>query len=195
MLRLKRLLGAFSLLVALGLLQPSTAAATVIRFQATDLVDVVAGQDLWIYEYFVSDRVFSVDQGFVILFAPLLYANLRNQVPAPGPAVGVDWDVIVFQPDSTLPANGAYDALALVNGASLSQPFSVDFTWLGGPGSNPGSQRFEVYELDGDTPVTFDSGQTSPIPEPSTLLLMGSGMALALKRRRGSRRATVDRMT
>jgi len=37
-----------------------------IRFEATDLVDITAGQDLWRYNYFVSGFNFQQDQGFSI---------------------------------------------------------------------------------------------------------------------------------
>ena len=188
--KLKRLLGAASLTLSLCLLQPTPAAAIVIQFQATDL-----GQDLWKYDYFVSGFDFAVDGGFSIFFNPLqykdLHASLPDANPAPNSTSDSHWDVVLVPPQPLIPADGAYDALALVDHASLEGPFSVSFTWLGP--DTPGSQRFERYHLGGvrgDMPMIDGSGQTSalenPVPEPSTLLLMGSGLALALKRRRRS---------
>jgi hypothetical protein len=96
----------------------------------------------------------------------------------------MEWDVVLF-PIS--PIDGAYDALALTAGASLAQQFAVSFVWLGGSATSPGSQPFEVYRLDDGIPGPDpETGQTSPVPEPSTLLLLGSGMAVALRRRGGS---------
>ena len=75
--RAKRLLGASSLLLALGLFQPSAADATTIHFQATDLTDTGLG-DLWRYDYFVSDHTFNADDGFAVYFGPAFYSDLHD---------------------------------------------------------------------------------------------------------------------
>ncbi len=183
---MSRLSWAVCVSVVLGLAEATTVGATTITYQATDLADLAPGEDLWQYEYAVSGHVFVVDQGgFSVFFDPALYASLQDGLATP------DWDVLLLQPDSVLPADGLYDALALVGNPSLA-PFSVSFVWLGGPASVPGPQRFEVYQMDLDGNVLPGSefGQTtpvntpSPIPEPSTLLLLGSGLSLAIARRR-----------
>lgn len=187
--RLDRLLCAIGVLSVLGMCLPSTAGATVIQFQATNMADAVFGEDLWAYEYTVGGRTFDTDQGFVIFFDPNLYGSLQD------PVAGSDWDLLILQPDLALPDEGTYDALSLVNTASLTQPFSVSFVWLGPPGSTPGSQPFEVYQ--GSDPIgsVIETGHTTPqsgpapIPEPSTLLLMGSGLAVVYRRHRRPRLA------
>jgi hypothetical protein len=180
MVKMKPLCCAFGFVGALAL-APAPAEATIIEFEATDLSDFVVGEDLWLYHYFVSEFVFDVDQGFSISFDTALYRNLQD----PPPSVGTDWDLLAIQPSLELPSPGLYDALALVKSASLTQPFSLSFTWLGAPGSAPGSQTFTVNEFDDKGNISIlDVGKTSPVPEPSTLILVGSGLALALRRRR-----------
>jgi hypothetical protein len=191
--RTKRFLCGVGVVAAILVAAARSASATVIEFQATDLTDLVSGDDLWMYRYFVSDFVFAADQGFSISFDTALYRNLQD----PPPSVGADWDLLAIQPDLALPSAGLYDALALVDGASLAQSFTLSFTWLGVAGSEPGSQAFTVNQFDAagniilpflEVGQTIPFGQTSLVPEPSTLLLVGSGLALALRRRRRPQR-------
>lgn len=159
------------------------AGATTITFEATNLKDSVLGQDLWMYTYFVSDAKFYADQGFTIFFDLGLYSDLSVSPKTPG---APDWDPLVIQPDAKLESDGYFDSLALVKGASLANPFMVTFNWLGGAGSAPGIQRFEVYEDPLEINV-IERGLTKPartVPEPSTLLLSGLGLALASRFRR-----------
>ena len=148
--------------------------ATVINYSATDLTDVNIGEDLWQYSYTVSDNAFAADTGFTIYFDLGLYDHLD---PAPT-APNADWDIFTWDPDPSLPDDGAYDAYALVDNASLADIFNVSFVWLGGI-SGPGSQFFEVY--DGLTWGVLESGSTAagaaPVPEPATMLLVGTGLA------------------
>lgn len=179
-----RFSGAFALVAALAFGAPRPLQAATIQFQTTDLADVVAGDDLWQYQYLISDFTFGADQGFSIYFDTTLFSNLQD----PPPAVGSDWDLISVQPDLQLPSDGFFDGLALMNGASLTLPFSLTFNWLGGSGSQPGSQFFEIYQLDQSGALSvLESGQTtSRVPEPSTLALLGMGLAAAVLRRRRS---------
>ena len=154
-------------LLALSVL-PSAARAAVIVYEATDLTDLVAGQDLWQYRYTVSGITFDADEGFAIFASDTLYQDLVS----PGP-VNPDWDATVFQPDLVLTSPGWFDALARVAGASLADPFVMEFVWLGGPRA-PGSQPFEIYRLDDQGALTvIDEGRTIPgVPEPATVLLL-----------------------
>lgn len=153
--------------------------AIIIDYQATDLVDTTAGEDLWQFTYTVSDHTFAADTGFTIYFDLGLYDLLD---PAP-PAPNADWDVLTWNPDPFLPDDGAYDAYALADNASLADPFTVSFVWLGT--GTPGAQFFDVYN--GITWEILDSGETAaaPVPEPATMLLLATGLAgLATIRKR-----------
>jgi hypothetical protein len=176
------LLGAVALLA--GTL-PSAALATTIRYQATDLADVVAGEDLWEYRYQVSgfaspaygfDIFFPVDDGF-------LYGDLQAST------AHRDWDVLLIQPDPLLPDDGRYDAVASVANPSLADFFTVQFLWRK-VGTTPDSQRFEIFD---NGLAVLQTGWTIPldqtVPEPGTLGLaaVGAGGLLAGWRRRRSR--------
>lgn len=140
----------------------SSASAINITYQANDL-----GSGLWQFDYYVSDFDFDMDYGFQIFYE---YGFYENITPI---SASSDWDPITWDPDLIfgVPDDGVYDALALVDDASLSEPFSVQFNWLGL--GNPNGQYFEVYD-----PVFayVDSGQTAPVPEPATLLLLSTGI-------------------
>jgi len=183
--RLWRILSAAVLVVACAALAAPRAEATIIEFRAVDLADQVAGEDLWMYDYFVSDFTFEAGQGFSTYFDPLLYANLQA-----APRAGADWDPIAIQPDTALPSFGFYDALALANGAGLDDPFTVSFVWLGGAGSAPGSQEFTVNQFDSAGNVSFlETGLTvaqgsAAVPEPATGVIFGLGAAMAYRLRR-----------
>jgi len=124
----------------------------------------------WEYTYSVTnDSLSSSIDEFTIYFNPGLYDNLIvGNTPA-------DWDPLITQPDPFLVSDGFYDALALVTGiapGATVSGFSVSFDWL--VAGIPGSQFFEV--VNPPTFVVLDSGNTTPVPEPGTLLLLGSGL-------------------
>lgn len=152
----------------MALIPIGPAHAISILTQATDLVDVTAGEDLWQYAYTVSDHTFSADTGFTIYFDLGLYDLLDPFPPAPNS----DWSVVTWDPDASIPDDGAYDAYALIDNASLADPFLVDFVWLGT--GAPGVQFFDVY--DGQTWDTLESGTTAPVPEPATMILLTAGL-------------------
>ena len=180
-----KILCAFLLLTLVGGLVPRTAQAGIIEYEATDLADAVAGEDLWQYKYWLSGFVFNTDQGFTI-YASSLY----QQLSTPG-APNADWEdpPLVVQPDPVLASDGFFDDLALVNGASLADAFVLNFVWLGGP-AHPGSQPYELYVLDGQGQTTvIGEGQTQPrvvVPEPAALFLLGMGLT-SVAIRRGAR--------
>lgn len=152
-----------------------SAHATTIQYQATDLPDTVPGDDLWEYVYLVEDFTFNQDYGFSVFFDHTAYAGIES----PPPTVNADWDVIALQPDTGLPDDGLYDAMALTDGASLADAFVVRFVWLGS--GSPRSQPFEVYGPGFDV---IETGAT--VPEPSTALLVAGGVLLLVSRLRES---------
>jgi hypothetical protein len=127
------------------------AAAVTISFEVTDLPDALPGEDLYRYEYSLSDFPFPAGYGFSIFFNHALYTSLES----PPPPVGPDWDILSIQPDPGLPDDGLYDALALVDTPATLSGFTIEFVWLGA--GVPGSQPFVIYDSAFET---IESGQT-----------------------------------
>lgn len=127
------------LLVFLPALTPVAQTATIV-FTATNLADTTPGEDLWQYQYSVSDLALNAGQGFSIFFDLSLYTHLQS----PPPAVNTGWDLLTIQPDLALASDGFFDALALQAAASLANPFTLTFVWLGT--GTPGSQSFTIYD-------------------------------------------------
>jgi len=158
--------------LALVLFFTGTAQATIISYEATNLADTTVGEDLWQYSYTVSDYSFNEFFGFQVFFD---YGDFDNITPV---SASAEWDAISWNPDLIMgiPDDGVYDAMALVDNASLATPFTVNFTWLGS--GIPETQYFEIYD---DNFAVIESGQTeqkasSPVPEPATILLFGAGL-------------------
>jgi hypothetical protein len=143
--------------------------ATTITYSVTNI-----GAGSFQYDYSVQGFSFTANQGFQIFFP---YASTDSLVPLSG--FSTDWDILVAQPDTGLPADGFYDALALVNNPSLSGLFSVTFNKLGS--GTPGAQYFEIYDSNYDV---LDSGYTQGVPEPGLMALLGIGLASVLIARR-----------
>ena len=177
-------------LVILVLLSAFTAAqATTIAYTASNLPDIVPGEDLWRYDYMVSDRSFLQSEFFDIYFSSALFGTLTA-----GPAPNADWDVAILQQPEPLNLppfdRGMFDAFALNDAPSLSGAFSVSFVFLG-PGT-PGSQEFDIFNANFEL---VESGNTSVpvpgdivVPEPSTAALFLFGLvacAFHTRRRTG----------
>jgi hypothetical protein len=158
------------LLTLVSVLYAQSSHAILLQYVATDLTDATLGEDLWRYDYNVSGATFPEDYGFQITFDYTLYSGLQD----PPMAVNADWDVVSVQPDAFFGADGFYDALSIATNASLADPFSLTFIWLGGSGRTPGAQPFEVYD-DTFAPVetgTTVAAQSVPAPAPWSLMLL-----------------------
>lgn len=162
----------FMAIIFVAIFSIGSAHATAISFVATDLADITVGEDLWEYTYTVSENTFDTDYGFTIFFDYNLYGAIDPSPISPN----TDWDVLTWAPDTSIPDDGAFDALSLTDGASLADSFTVSFVWLGS--NAPGSQYFEVYDPSFSTIETGNAvaGVSAPIPEPATMLLLGTGL-------------------
>ena len=174
-----------AIVVAMALvLSARFAQAAPIQYVATDL-----GGGTWQYDYYLDSLSLNAQEGFRVYF-DADYANLQILPPATP-----DWDVLVTDFDPSLSSLGTYDALALVDNPAFAGPFSVSFLWSGS--GAPAEQPFDLYVLDSSGfPNAFSDGITSPrasvvnpVPEPATMLLLGTGLAIAtrtLRRKRAS---------
>ena len=131
-------------------------------FTATDLTDTTPGQDLWEFKYSLSGLALSANQGFTVMFDRTLFGLLQD----PPPAAKADWNVLAVQPDLFLGSDGFYDALAVRDTPSVTDPFAVQFVWFG-PGT-PGPQPFIVYDANF---LPLLAGQTESLPPPGPTLL------------------------
>lgn len=139
-----------------------------VRYEMEDLGDVVVGEDLWAYRFFLSGFDFQAGEGLSVFFDYQLYEQLADG------SVGLDakWDVLTIQPDGLLQADGFLDALATGSHPALSAPFVVEFVWLGGGGSTPGALPYYTYDPGFQV---VSSGTTSLVPEPGVGALLGLG--------------------
>jgi hypothetical protein len=158
----------------------SAAHATVIDYTSAAL-----GGNRWRFDYTIhNDTLGAPLDEFTVFFDENLFANLAD---ATGPS---DWDLLLIQPDTAIPAAGYFDGLALAGGIAagdMLSGFSVTFDYLGA--GAPGAQLFSIVD-----PVSFDeldSGVTHgphgvPLPGSLPLMLAGMGaMAYWQRRRQG----------
>lgn len=155
--------------------------AGTIEFQ---VINLGSGMDRYVYT--ITGFTLNQHQEIDIQFDATMFSGLTN-----GQA-GSDFNVVLLQPNNPMGAPGHYSAVAQVNSASLSGPFTVDFTFLGA--GTPGAQPFAINQLDNnDQNITsvIATGTTMPlaVPEPATLSMAAAGlMAAAWRKRRSFRR-------
>lgn len=149
--------------------------ATTIEYTASQ----IAGTQ-WQYTYTVTGRSFADGDFLSIDFDANTFADLQN------PPQVTDWDAIVFERSADLLSNGAFSAMALKDNPSLPVTFTVLFNFLGM--GTPGSQAFSIFGSDGsmEDGTTILAGQTAPVPEPGTLLLLLSGAGALTRKFRKS---------
>ena len=163
----KTRLNVVAILIVL-LAMPAITQATIINYTVSPL-----GGGQWQYDYMVqNDTLVGPIAEFTIYFQPNLYENLAV-ISSP-----LDWDSIVIQPDTALPADGFFDALSLsavLFPGGADGLFSVSFNYLGA--GTPYEQVFEIYDANFNL---LDSGITitSPVPEPNTLFMLVIGLFL-----------------
>ncbi len=157
--------------------------AVILEYAASNLPDLVAGQDRWSYQYQLSGR-FGAFASVNLLYPADGYADLAFSAP-PDPAVWdpAIWSSLITAPDPRFPADGLLGLTALVATSPLNLPFTLEFTWrvLG----RPGAQGFEVID-DGFNVIA--SGRTTlpaapGLPEPGSLLLVAGALALLARHR------------
>lgn len=154
-------------------------------------VESISGSD-WRYLYTIDNNTLlqTIDE-FTLYFDRTRYANLAVQ-SSPS-----NWDSLVVQPDNTIPADGYFDSLSLLEGiapgASLSG-FSVMFTYLGS--DTPGPQPFDIVDASFNV---VDSGVSTPvpepIPEPTTAWLIVGGLLMLLGRETMSQKSSRPSLT
>lgn len=155
-------------------------------YVATDLADTVVGQDLWRYDYTISGPLDAFGS-MNLLFSPSSYADLTSHT--------TDANLVLLdvQPNALLSGDGIV-YVSPMNGllAADTAELSVEFIWLGGSSSTPGTQPFEVVD-DAGNPA--GNGMTASqaggtVPEPSGLLLAATALlAMSVKRKRGAQGA------
>jgi len=163
-------------LLAAVLFGARSAQASSIQYERMDLG---AGRYRYVYTVTNDGTLGAAIQGFDIFFAPALYLESSLAITT-SPAVRADWDELILGSGVLIPA--AYDVLALsggVGGGATQTGFAVEFDWTGS--GLPGAQAFEIFD-----PQTFqvlESGLTTPIPEPGSLVLLALGVAALAMRR------------
>ena len=148
--------------------------ATTIEYTATQ----ISGPQ-WQYTYTVTGS-FADGDFLSIDFDANAFADLQD------PPQVTDWNADVWQSDAALGSNGAFNAMAQKGNPSVPVTFTVLFNFLGM--GTPGSQAFSVFGADGSTEdgTTILAGQTAPVPEPGTLLLLLSGAGALTRKFRKS---------
>jgi hypothetical protein len=187
---------AASLVTLAAALWTGTAQAIFIEYELADL-----GSNKYRYEYTVTnDGTLSgvaPVEAFLIAFDESLYKETSLQHVTPGPLSTQWYEEILGSVPAISPPDYSADTStnliqAIANGASLGK-FIVEFEWIGL--GLPGSQPFEIYDLDNTDPVNqpwllVESGQTQlkqadQVPEPTVLALFGMGfLVMSMTRRR-----------
>ncbi|OON63402.1 hypothetical protein B0920_08465 [Massilia sp. KIM] len=174
MAKLKCIAGLILVLAFMG-----SAQAMLITYSA----EFIGGTD-WRYRYTATNDLPGEDVSEItIYFDRQFYSNLSIE------ATPVGWDTLVVQADPGIPANGFFDALAMVDGIAPGKTaggFVVRFTYLGQ--GAPGAQAFDVLDNEFNVIGTGSTLREMPgntVPEPHGLLLFLAGALTLVTRKCG----------
>lgn len=176
----------FSLAIFSLFLIPAASFAISIEYGLTSL-----GGSAYQYDYWVTnDGSLGAGVGvslFDITFDTNLYEETSLTIESPS-AMAAEWLESILFSAPGVPA--VYDAYALGSGILTSESgFAVRFCWLDAV-TLPGAQAFTIYdpntfEILEEGITTLKNNQISPVPEPGTIVLVGTGLiGLVFFRRR-----------
>ena len=160
------------------------AAATDVRFAATNLADIVSGQDLWRYDFTVLGGL-GDSESVNVLFGPTDYGQLQ--------VISADARLLpsAIDPLPSLPADGILSLFAAgtIAASDPAPAAALQFVWMGS--GAPGAQPFEKLN---DSFNLVATGVTSPVPEAGTGAMLAAGLAgLAWLGRRNRALVSTDR--
>jgi len=165
-----------ALLVSALFATPAAFALPVITYTATNLADLVVGEDLWRYDYVIGGPL-GTFESVNIFFDATSYGELSGET-AGSPLTALTTPSFMGSDGYlTLTADTAM-------AAGDSAVASVDFVWLL-PTRAPGAQSFEHLDENfnvvgnGATSAVADPDPPGTVPEPSSALLVLSGLLLA----------------
>ncbi len=180
-----RAMGVATLSLACALAQAAS-----VSYQATNLADVVVGQDLWQMDYVVTGP-FDTFDAVNLLFASDRYASIQLLSMSPTGSL----DVLLTQPDVQLGTAGQLNLSALQSlpGTFLSK-VAVRLVWT--DQASPGAQPFEWLDADFNVKASGMTAPTSVVPEAGGLPLMSGGLVVmwfGLGRRRRAQSGAIGR--
>ncbi|MBV8820156.1 MAG: hypothetical protein JO022_17480 [Acidobacteriaceae bacterium] len=178
------------LLLWAGFLLAATAGASTIQFQVAEIGTNASGQAIDRFTYSTNGITLDQNEAVDLSFDRSRFSDLTN------PVVPAGFVSNLAQPDNPLGLDGDFIISPQSGAATLSGPFSVDFTFIGS--GVPDVQAFTIYEFDPQTGFivsVLETGTTTPggvagTPEPASfatcgVLLAVGGMMWAVRRRCG----------